>query len=117
MERREFGTKTDKIDGKYPLMVAGKGILTRADLPADGLRVGVLGDSKVSVLIKRLVGGESPDLLTVSLLYDGIRVPGMSYSTSFPGRSDFKVFKYSGEVYKGVQVELEAVLSFQPFEG
>lgn len=103
-ERREFGTRVDRIDRAYPLRFDAW-----EDIPVGGVEINL--GSGFSILITRVLlrrGGG------VSVLYQGFILPGTYQVFVIPTPENAKLFVWRTEVWKGVKVDVEATLSRSP---
>lgn len=106
-ERREFGTRVDRIDRTFPLRFDAW-----ENIPEGGVEI-KLG-SGFSVLVKRVLSQGQGDglLLGVSVLYEGTMLPGTYRTFVIPDFNGTKLLAWHTEVWKGVKVDVEATLSY-----
>lgn len=109
LERREFGTKVDRIDRVFPLKFTAW-----ENMPEGGVEVKI--NSDFSILVKRVISQGQGDglLLGVSVKYRGNVMPGTYKTFVIPKVEESKFLAWHSEIYKGVTVDVEATLSFAP---
>lgn len=106
-ERRDFGTRIDKIDKTVPLRFA-----SYDEIPEIGFTQKV--DGHFSVLMKKAKGSRS---VVTAIMYDGVEIPGTHKTHALPEPgSNFsnKILAWHTPLWKGVQLDLEGVLRYEP---
>jgi hypothetical protein len=104
LERREFGTKIDKIDETINLH-----FLDWAEIPTGGIKVKLKGD--IGIKVKRDL---DPDRVVVGLTYKGIDIPTTqkTYTLPFASGADFRLLSINTEIWKGVNLDVKGRLVF-----
>lgn len=101
--------RIDRIDRRFPLRFDAW-----ENIPEGGVEV-KLG-SGLSVLVKRVLSGGQGDglMIGVSVLYQGSMLPGTYKAFAIPDFDKIKLLAWHTEVWKGVKVDVEAMLSYSP---
>ncbi|MEQ1761603.1 MAG: hypothetical protein ABL984_00525 [Pyrinomonadaceae bacterium] len=106
-ERREFGTKIDRIDAEFPLYFH-----TGFDIPDGGVEVKL--PAGFSILIKRMSSSNVEPLVRASVLFEGYTLPGWGYTFTIPDFDDLHVLDWRSKIYKGVELDLYGSLYYTP---
>lgn len=108
-ERREFGSRIDRLDQSFPLFPSWE------SLPTGGTEIKLVGDW--SVRVKRIVGETNGDFIALQVLWNGVEVPGTYQALPLPNPSVIgsrKLFNWKTDVWKGVRLDVEASLVWEP---
>ena len=110
-ERREFGSRVDRLDQTFPLQFTDWNAL-----PVGGVKIKLVGDWEVQV--KRVVGGQENGLFVALALYwNGVEVPGTYKTIPLPLFSQVMPqtsFDWKVDVWKGVSLDVKAALVWEP---
>ena len=109
-ERREFGTRIDRLDHSFPLFPSWE------SLPVGGIEIKLVGDWAVRV--KRVVGGAENGLfIAVFAVWNGVEVPGTYQALSLPHPEvvgSVRLFDWKTDLWRGVKLDLGAKIVWEP---
>lgn len=107
-ERREFGTQVDKLDKTIRLPFGAW-----ADIPDNGANVKVTSDLRV--VVKRLPAGSQGDHpVEAFATWQGQIIPGTRRTFNLPEVEAVKVIAWHTDLWKGVKLDLESTISYDP---
>jgi len=104
-ERREFGTRLDRIDETIPLPFDAW-----AMIPEGGVTVDLPAGFKI--VVERVVGSATEHKLGIGVYHGDLLIPGTYNVVAIPTLSGSKILGWKTELWKGVRLDVEAVLVY-----